>query len=404
LVQNGSISQALKLKIEGLKKEIHVRVAPGTVRGGIRTDPVMCEGLVLRTTKAQARAAIELLGLLEDNTLGDFYTIIPRGIEKELGNQLYGELLQANNDVLNTLRSIAVVNWHEELFHDFYNPAPGIDGMIAIRVDEILMSAWKCVAIEKTMETETRGKYMLIFKEDDIEKAKESIGELIEAFGRNSERKCAKIALDKYLKFPEFNSIQRVSQSVQLKGQRIRQMLETAASKRTKSTPQQQLQPRFQFHVNKDLQQQLPITTHKTYSNITSQNVTPKQNTRIIQNETRRVQLQQHKDPVTMTQETIPAQTLAPIYQQEAQTPLKNQTTDTRTIATTDSGVSADQQTIATMMTQMTQQFKEMERERKVREDRQEAIRQEREAKAEERREERDARLEEKRADAQREM
>jgi hypothetical protein len=56
------------------------------------------------------------------------------------------------------------------------------------------------------------------------------------------------------------------------------------------------------------------------------------------------------------------------------------------------------------MMTQMTQQFKEMERERIVREDRQDAIRQEREAKAEERREERDARLEEKRANAQREM
>jgi hypothetical protein len=65
------------------------------------------------------------------------------------------------------------VNWPEELSHDFYNPAPGIDGTIAIRVDKLLTSVWKCVAIKKTMETETRGKYMLIFKEEDMEKAKE---------------------------------------------------------------------------------------------------------------------------------------------------------------------------------------------------------------------------------------
>jgi hypothetical protein len=84
---------------------------------------------------------------------------------------------------------------------------------------------------------------------------------------------------------------------------------------------------------------------------------------------------------------------------------LTNATTqDTRTIATNNSGLSADQKTITTMMTQITQQFKEMERDRIVREDRQEMKRQEREAKAEEKRAEREARIEEKRVDAQREM
>jgi hypothetical protein len=75
LVQSGSISEALKLKIERLKKEIHVRVAPGIVRGGERNDPVICEGLVLRTTKAQARTSIELSGLLEENILEEFCDI-----------------------------------------------------------------------------------------------------------------------------------------------------------------------------------------------------------------------------------------------------------------------------------------------------------------------------------------
>jgi DNA-directed RNA polymerase subunit F len=237
------------------------------------------------------------------------------------------------------------VNWPEELFNDFYNPASGVEGTIAIRVDKLLMNVWKCAAIEKTMDTEARGKYMLIFKDEDIEKAKELIGELIEASGRNSDRKCAKIALDKFKEFPEFDSIQRVSQSVQSKGQRIRQMLEIATTKRTKSTPKKQLQPKFQFHVNKDLQQQLPITTNKTYSTITSQHTPSKQQPRLTQNETRRTQIQQNKEQqISMTQETVPTQMPTPTHQQELHTPLTNQTTETRTIATNNSGLSADQQ------------------------------------------------------------
>jgi hypothetical protein len=86
---------------------------------------------------------------------------------------------------------------------------------------------------------------MLIFREKDIENAKDSIGKLIEAFGRSSERKCAKIALDKFYEFPEFDSIQRVSLSVQSKGQRIREMLDTASVQRNKSTPRKQQQTKF---------------------------------------------------------------------------------------------------------------------------------------------------------------
>jgi hypothetical protein len=79
-------------------------------------------------------------------------------------------------------------------------------------------------------------------------------------------------------------------------------------------------------------------------------------------------------------------------------------TQESRTIATNNSGLSIDQQTITTMMTQITQQLQEMERDRIIRDDRQERKRQEREIKAEEKREEREARMEEKRVDAQREM
>jgi hypothetical protein len=428
LIQSGSIPEALRLKIKGLKKEIKIRVAAGTFRGGSKNDPVMCEGLVLRTTKAQSRASIELLGLLDENVLGEFYSIIPRGIDKELGPQLYGDLLRTNNDMLNTLRSISVVNWPEELFLDHYNPAPDVEGTVAIQIDKLFINVWKCVAIERTMETERRGKYLLIFKEEDMEKAKDSIGDLIEAFGRLSDRKCAKIALERFQEFPEFDSIQRVSQSVHSKGLRIREMLQKAATQRTTSTPKQPKQPRFQFHVNKELQQQLQIPTQKSYCSTANPNTGQKKQLTIRQPVHKNVQQQHEPTKQTMLQTTQRTAEWTANQQQDLNEQgmgisrgeweeiihgqgkqrasiLTNATTqETRTIATNHSGLSGDQQTITTMMTQITQQFKEMERERIVREDRQEMIRQERETKAEEKREEREARMEEKRLDAQREM
>jgi hypothetical protein len=42
--------------------------------------------------------------------------------------------------MLNTLRPIAVVNWPEELFLDHYNPAPGVAGTVAIRIDKLFTS------------------------------------------------------------------------------------------------------------------------------------------------------------------------------------------------------------------------------------------------------------------------
>ena len=399
LIQSDSVSEALKFKIEGLKKGIHVRVAAGTFRGGTKNDPVMCEGLVLRTTKAQARAAIELLGLMDENILGPFYGIVPRGIDKELGPKMYGDLLRANNDMLNTLRSIAVVNWPEELFLDKYNSAPDVAGTMAMRIDNLLLNVWNCVAIEKTTDTTTKGKYLLIFQEKDMEKAKISIGNLIEAFGRKGGRPTAKIALARYHEFPEFDSIQRVSQSVHSKGLRLRAMLETAAAQRTTGTPKKAPQQKFHFHIDKELQTNLPITTQKSYINA----ATNQKKLTIVQTPPAKLQpiIRQLTHPIT--QGTTPTSQLT-TTQQEAMT-----------VATNHSGLSIDQQTITTMMTHMTQmstQFKEMETDRIIREDKNEmkrqeredrieTKRQEREAKAEEKRYEREARMEEKRLEAE---
>ena len=286
------------------------------------------------------------------------------------------------------------------------------------------------VAIERTTETETRGKYLLIFQEADMEKAKASIGDLIEAFGKTSDRDSAKIALEKFQEYPEFDSIQRVSQSVQSKGLRIREMLEAAAAQRTERTPKKAPQPKFQFHVNKELQKQLKISTNKTYSTATKATSQKKQ-LMIVNQPQRKLQpiirqqqtrtkvqtaVQMNEEGMTNQQKDLNDQGMG-VSKEEWEEAAQNQqartrtrmtqneiTQESRTVATNNSGLSIDQQTITTMMTQMTHQLKEMERDRIDREERQERKRQERELKAEERREEREARIEEKRVDAQRDM
>ncbi|MGK3751301.1 MAG: hypothetical protein ACI8RD_003601 [Bacillariaceae sp.] len=60
---------------------------------------------------------------------------------------------------------------------------------------------------------------------------------------------------------------------------------------------------------------------------------------------------------------------------------------EARTVATNNSGLSIDQQTITTMMTQITHQFKEMGRDRITREEREERKRQERERQKQKKRE-----------------
>jgi hypothetical protein len=106
-----------------------------------------------------------------------------------------------------------------------------------------------------------------------------------------------KLALDRFQEYPEFDSIQRTSQSVQTKGLRIREMLEAAATHK-KSTPKKNKQPKFQFHVNKELQTQLKISTTKSYSTVTQQTPQEKQLT-IVQPKQRLKQTNRQDQPPT---------------------------------------------------------------------------------------------------------
>jgi hypothetical protein len=218
-----------------------------------------------------------------------------------------------------------------------------------------------------------------------------------------------KLALDRFQEYPEFDSIQRTSQSVQTKGLRIREMLEAAATHK-KSTPKKNKHPKFQFHVNKELQTQLKISTTKSYSTVTQQTPQEKQLT-IVQPKQRLKQTNRQDQPPTQatvqttqtTEETdnqqqdlneygmgIPRHEWENIENRQSVSRtgiLQNTMQEARTVATNNSGLSIDQQTITTMMTQITHQFKEMERDRITREEREERKRQERERQKQKKRE-----------------
>jgi hypothetical protein len=100
-------------------------------------------------------------------------------------------------------------------------------------------------------------------------------------------------------------------------------------------------QPKFQFHVNKELQQQLPLSTHKLYSSMVTKQSTQKKKLIIVQpSPQQKVQpIKRHQQTSLSTQATLQST-------QMSATPLQS-----GTVATDNSGLSIDQQTIANLQT-----------------------------------------------------
>jgi hypothetical protein len=91
---------------------------------------------------------------------------------------------------------------------------------------------------------------------------------------------------------------------VQSKGVLIREMLQKAAAQRTTNTPKQPKQPKFQFHVNKELQKQLHISTRTSYSSMAAQNCGQKKQITIVQPAYKNVQQNTQQQQTKTTDRT----------------------------------------------------------------------------------------------------
>jgi hypothetical protein len=80
-------------QLKHLSSPIRVECHRGTIRAGPTQQQVICEGIVLKTTKSQSKIAMELLSMLPEAVLGEHYRIIPKSLGNLLGYDLYGRIV-----------------------------------------------------------------------------------------------------------------------------------------------------------------------------------------------------------------------------------------------------------------------------------------------------------------------
>jgi hypothetical protein len=80
-------------QLKNLSSNIRVECHRGTVKVGQNKNQIVCEGIVLKTAKSQAKIVMELLAMLLETLLGDHYQIIPKSLGHLLEYELYGQIV-----------------------------------------------------------------------------------------------------------------------------------------------------------------------------------------------------------------------------------------------------------------------------------------------------------------------
>ena len=76
----------------------------------IHGGAVSINGVVMQTTDINAKLTVMLLGTLSDEALGNYYTIVPKGINIHLGKEYYDKLILQNNVQINNRHAITLIN------------------------------------------------------------------------------------------------------------------------------------------------------------------------------------------------------------------------------------------------------------------------------------------------------
>jgi hypothetical protein len=73
VMQGESLTPQQVAQLQHLSSPIRVKCHRGTIRAGSNQNQIVCEGIVLKTTKSQSKIAIELLSMLPETLLGEHY-------------------------------------------------------------------------------------------------------------------------------------------------------------------------------------------------------------------------------------------------------------------------------------------------------------------------------------------
>jgi hypothetical protein len=208
-------------QLKHLSSPIRVECQRGTIRGGPTHQQIVCEGIVLKTTKSQAKIAMELLSMLPEKLLGEHYRIIPKSLNNLLGYEIYGQIVADTVKFQETLRPITVLYCHTGVFEDMYDCVK-VQNSKHVEVHKFIIENCGAVSIEETNETKSKGKYIVVVPEAKVESARKAIGKMFQEFQQSGGRPSAMACLSAYQNFPLVNDNVTISGHAQKLSERIR--------------------------------------------------------------------------------------------------------------------------------------------------------------------------------------
>ena len=148
---------------------------------------VSSNGVVIQTTNSNAKLTVTLMTASPNSSLGNYYAIVPKGMDIYLGPVYYNKLLLQNNVQLNDQRAITLINSADHGFFSLkFNPTREIQGLPAITTKSFLFNQCRAISLEQTKDIEEIGKYLLIVHNNNITQAKTKIGKILRKLQQSS--------------------------------------------------------------------------------------------------------------------------------------------------------------------------------------------------------------------------
>jgi len=209
-------------QLKNLSSPIRVECHRGTVKAGAHRNQIVCEGIVLKTTKTQAKIVMELLAMLPETILGEHYRIIPKSLGHLLGYELYGQIVADTVNFQNKLRPITILHCHPNVFEDMYDSVK-VQNSKHVEVKRFIIENCGAISIEETNESKDKGKYIVIVPEEKVDTARTAIGKMFQEFQDSGGRPAAMECLKEYQNFPLVNDNVTISGHAERLSQKIRE-------------------------------------------------------------------------------------------------------------------------------------------------------------------------------------
>jgi hypothetical protein len=221
VMEGDQLTPQQSAQLKHLSSPIRVECQRGTVRGGPSHQQIVCEGIVLKTTKSQAKIAMELLSMLPEKILGEHYRIIPKSLNNLLGYEIYGQIVADTVTFQEKLRPITVLHCHPGVFNDMYDCVK-VQNSKHVEVHRFIIENCGAVSIEETNETKSKGKYIVVVPQEKVDSARIAIGKMFQEFQQSGGRPTAMACLTAYQNFPLVNDNVTISGHAQKLSERIR--------------------------------------------------------------------------------------------------------------------------------------------------------------------------------------